>query len=54
MSRNPYPTDVGDEEWSFAAPHLTLMETSAQQRQHALREVFNALACWRSVAHVAE
>ncbi|WP_407073989.1 transposase, partial [Ralstonia solanacearum] len=22
--RKPYPTDVSDEEWSFAAPYLTL------------------------------
>ncbi|WP_369123122.1 transposase, partial [Ralstonia solanacearum] len=21
--RKPYPTDVSDEEWSFAAPYLT-------------------------------
>lgn len=43
MSRKPYPTDVSDEEWSFAAPYLTLIDTSAPQRQHELREVFNAL-----------
>jgi len=43
MSRKPYPTDVSDEEWSFAAPYLTLMDTCAPQRQHELREVFNAL-----------
>jgi len=43
MSRKPYPTDVSDEEWSFAAPYLTLMEETAPQRQHSLREVFNAL-----------
>ncbi|NIF53505.1 IS5/IS1182 family transposase, partial [Burkholderia sp. Ax-1724] len=23
--RKPYPTDVSDEEWSFAAPYLVLM-----------------------------
>ncbi|MEX3640335.1 IS5/IS1182 family transposase, partial [Paraburkholderia sp. BR14320] len=23
--RRPYPTDVSDEEWYFAAPYLTLM-----------------------------
>ncbi|WP_428840207.1 transposase, partial [Burkholderia cenocepacia] len=23
--RKPYPSDVSDEEWSFAAPYLTLM-----------------------------
>ena len=26
MPRKPYPTDVSDEEWSFAAPYLTLMD----------------------------
>ncbi|MEF9387450.1 IS5/IS1182 family transposase, partial [Ralstonia solanacearum species complex bacterium KE056] len=25
-SRRPYPTDVSDEEWSFVAPYLTLMD----------------------------
>ncbi|WP_412770732.1 transposase, partial [Ralstonia solanacearum] len=32
MPRKPYPTDVSDEEWSFAAPYLTLMDTNAPQR----------------------
>lgn len=43
MSRRPYPSDVSDEEWSFVAPYLILMDQSAPQRQHDLREVFNAL-----------
>lgn len=41
--RNPYPTDVSDEEWAFVAPYLTLMTPDAPQRRHDLREVFNAL-----------
>ena len=41
--RRPYPTDVSDEEWAFVAPYLTLMDPSAPQRRHDLREVFNAL-----------
>lgn len=45
MPRKPYPTDVSDEEWSFASPYLTLMEEAAPQRCHDLREVFNALRC---------
>ncbi|MHA6822877.1 IS5 family transposase [Ralstonia pseudosolanacearum] len=52
--RKPYPTDVSDEEWSFAAPYLTLMREDAPQRTHDLREMFNALrwmaragAAWR-------
>jgi transposase len=43
MPRKPYPTDVSDEEWSFAAPYLVLMTQDAPQREHSLREVFNAL-----------
>jgi len=41
--RKPYPTDVSDEEWSFAAPYLTLMDEGAPQRKYELREMFNAL-----------
>ncbi|MGF6652391.1 transposase [Paraburkholderia youngii] len=41
--RKPYPTDVTDEEWSFAAPYLTLMNEEAPQRRYELREMFNAL-----------
>jgi len=43
MARKPYPTDVTDEEWAFAAPYLTLMREDAPQREHSLREVFDAL-----------
>jgi transposase len=42
-ARKPYPTDVTDAEWAFAAPYLTLMDPEAPQRRHDLREVFNAL-----------
>ena len=52
--RKPYPTDVSDEEWSFAAPYLSLMTEDAPQRRYELREMFNALrwmaragAAWR-------
>jgi transposase len=54
MSRKPYPSDVTDDEWNFVCPYLTLMREDAPQREHALREVFNALrylarsgASWR-------
>ena len=43
MARRPYPSDVSDAEWAFAAPYLTLMREDAPQREHPLREVFNAL-----------
>lgn len=41
--RKAYPSDVSDEEWAFVAPYLTLMREDAPQREHSLREVFNAL-----------
>lgn len=57
-SRKPYPTDVGDEEWAFVAPYLTLLPPDAGQRVHDLREVFDALrwmvragASWRMMPH---
>jgi transposase len=43
LARKSYPTDVGDDEWAFAAPYLTLLAPDAPQRVHPLREVFNAL-----------
>jgi len=43
MNRNPYPSDVSDDEWAFVAPYLTLMKEDAPQREHNLREVFNGL-----------
>jgi transposase len=54
----PYPSDVSDEEWSFVAPYLTLCRLDAEQRNHDLRAVFNALrwlvrsgAPWRMMPH---
>ena len=41
--RTPYPSDVTDEEWAFVAPYLTPMTLVAPQREHDLREVFDAL-----------
>jgi transposase len=43
MTRNPYPSDVSDDEWAFVAPYLTLMREDAPQREYPLREVFNGL-----------
>jgi transposase len=56
--RQPYPSDVTDEEWAFVAPYLTLMSADALQRRHDLREVFNGVrwlvrtgAPWRMLPH---
>jgi transposase len=43
LSRKAYPTDVSGEEWAFVAPYLCLMREDAPQREHSLREVYNAL-----------
>jgi transposase len=57
-ARQPYPTDVTDDEWAFAAPYLALIREDAPQREHDLREVFNALrwlvkagCSWRLLPH---
>ena len=42
-ARKPYSSDVSDDEWSLVVPYLTLVREDAPQRQHALRELFNAL-----------
>ena len=53
-----YPSDVSDEEWTFAAPYLSLMTEDAAQRKHALRDVFDGVrsiartgASWRMMPH---
>lgn len=38
-----YPTYVSDEEWQFCSPYLELMTQKAPQRQHSLRQMFNAV-----------
>src|SRR6266576_2032192 len=43
MNRKAYPSDVSDEEWDFVAPYLTLMTEDAPQREHDLRDVFDAM-----------
>jgi transposase len=41
--RRPYPSDVSDDAWSLVVSYLTLMTETAPQRDHSLRELFNAL-----------
>ena len=43
MQRKGYPSDVSDEEWAFVVPYLSLIDPNSPQREHDLREVFNAL-----------
>ena len=42
-TRQPYPSDVSDDEWAFVAPYLTLVAEPVLQRKHELREVYSAL-----------
>ena len=42
-ARKAYPSDVSDEEWTLAAPYLTLVREDAGQREHPLRELLNGL-----------
>lgn len=57
-ARQPYVSDVSDEEWDFVVPYLTLMKADAPQRHHSLRELFNGLRYivrgglqWRLMPH---
>ena len=57
-TRQPYTTDVSDEEWAFVAPYLTLLSEGAGQLRHDLREVYNGVryivktgAHWRNMPH---
>ena len=56
MARKPYPSDVKDDEWEFVAPYLALIREDSPQREHDLREIYNALrwvvragAPWRMI-----
>src|SRR3954451_9555719 len=42
-TRKSYPSDASDAEWEFLAPYLTLMREDAPQREHPLRDVFDAM-----------
>jgi transposase len=43
ITHQPYPSDVTDAEWEFVLPYLCLLPEDAGQRQHGLRDVFDAL-----------
>lgn len=57
-AREPYSSDVSEDEWQFVLPYLTLMRLDAPQRDYDLRDVFDALrwmaragAGWRLLPH---
>src|SRR3954468_20847314 len=43
INHRPYPSDVSDAEWEFVRPYLCLLPEDAGQREHNLRDVFDAL-----------
>jgi transposase len=43
ITHQPYPSDVSDAEWEFVLPYLCLLPEDAGQREHGLRDVFDAL-----------
>ena len=43
ITHQPYPSDVSDAEWEFVRPYLCLLPEDAGQREHNLRDVFDAL-----------
>jgi transposase len=43
ITHQPYPSDVADAEWEFVLPYLCLAREDAAQREHNLRDVFDAL-----------
>lgn len=42
-TRKAYPSDCTGEEWAFVAPYLALMREDAPQREHGLRDLFDAV-----------
>ncbi len=57
-TRKSYPSDVSDAEWEFLTPFLTLMREDAPQREHPMRDLFDAMryvvktGCqWRYLPH---
>jgi transposase len=58
MTREPYPTDLTDAEWSSLAPYLPAPKTGGRPRRHAVRDILNAIfyilrsgCAWRLMPH---
>ena len=43
ITHQPYPSDISNAEWEFVRPYLRLLPEDAGQREHSLRDVFDAL-----------
>lgn len=42
-ARKPYPSDVSDEEWEFAAPYVSLVFSNPQGNRTASTTVHNSM-----------
>ncbi len=58
MSRESYPTDLTDAEWSHLAPHLPPPKAAGRPRVHPVRDILNAIfyvlrsgCAWRLLPH---
>lgn len=56
--RQPYPTDLSDEEWKKIEPHVPPPKTGGRPRKHPIREILNAIfyllrsgCAWRMLPH---
>jgi len=58
MERNPYPSDLTDEQWSLIQPHIPPEKPGGRPRSVNMREVINAVlylnrtgCSWRMLPH---
>ena len=58
MERNPYPSDVTDEQWSLIASHIPPEKPGGRPREVNMREVINGIlylnrtgCSWRMLPH---
>lgn len=58
MNRKPYPSDLTDEQWAVLEPLIPPAKPGGCPRQHAMRELLNALfyhnregCSWRAIPH---
>ena len=58
MERNPYPSDVTDEQWSLIESHIPPEKPGGRPRSVAMREVINGIlylnrtgCSWRMLPH---
>jgi putative transposase len=58
MERNPYPSDITDEQWSLIEPHIPPEKPGGRPRTVDMREVINGIlylnrtgCSWRMLPH---